>query len=67
MKPPPGEGGQAAGLVDGQEVGVFKQDFEVPRGFRFEPGGTVPDEGLADGDRFAAGGGEAVEGYFAAV
>ena len=26
-----GEGGEPAGFVDGQQMGVFKQDFEVPR------------------------------------
>jgi len=26
-----GEGGQPAGFVDGQQMGVFKQDFEVLR------------------------------------
>ncbi len=32
MKPPPGRVEQpAAGFVDGQQMGVFKQDFEVLR------------------------------------
>jgi len=47
MKPPAGEGGQPAGFVDAQRMEVFKQDFEVPRGVWFDPGWTVPDEGLA--------------------
>ena len=42
-----GEGGEAAGFVDGQQMGVFKQDFEVLRGVWFDPGWTVPDKGLA--------------------
>jgi len=42
-----GEGGQPAGFVDGQQMGVFKQDFEVLRGVWFDPGWTVPDKGLA--------------------
>jgi hypothetical protein len=40
-----GEGGQPAGFVDGQQMGVFKQDFEVLRGVGFDPGWTVPDKG----------------------
>ena len=62
-----GEGGQAAGLIDGQQMGVFEEDFEVAGSVGFVPGGTVPDEGLAVGDCFGAGGGEAVEGDFAVV
>ena len=62
-----GEGGQPAGFVDGQQMGVFKQDFEVLRGVRFDPGWTVPDKGLAESDRFASGGGDAVESEFAIV
>ena len=42
-----GEGGQPAGLVDRQQMGVFKQDFEVLRGVGFNPGWTGPDQGLA--------------------
>ena len=42
-----GEGGQAAGFVDGQQMGVIKQDFEVLRRVWFDPGWTVPDKGLA--------------------
>ena len=43
-----GEGGQLpAGFVDGQEMEVFKQDFEVLRGVWFDPGWTVPNKGLA--------------------
>ena len=30
-----GEGGEAAGFVDCQQMGVFKQNFEVLRGVRF--------------------------------
>ena len=41
------ESGQPAGLVDGQNMGVFKQDFEVLRGIWFDPGWAVPDKGLA--------------------
>ena len=33
-----GEGRQTAGYVDGQQMGVFKQDFEVLRGGWFDPG-----------------------------
>ncbi len=62
-----GKGGQPAGFVDGQQMGVFKQDFEVLRGVRFDPGRTVPDKGLAQSDRFASGGDDAVEGDFAVV
>ncbi len=60
-----GECGQAAGFVDGEEVGVVEEDGEVQRGVRFAPGGTVPDEGLAGGEGLGAGGGEAIEGDFA--
>ena len=42
-----GEGGEPAGFVDGQQMGVIKQDFEVLRRVWFDPGGTVPDKGLA--------------------
>jgi len=42
-----GEGGQPVGFVDGQQMGVFKQDFEVLRGVWFDPGRTVPDKRLA--------------------
>ena len=38
-----GEGGQPAGFVDGQQMGVFEQDFEVLRGVWFDPGRTIPD------------------------
>ncbi len=62
-----GKGWQPAGFVDGQQMGVFKQDFEVLRGVRFDPGWTVPDQGLAQSDRFASGGGDAIEGDFAVV
>jgi hypothetical protein len=41
------DSGQPAGFVDGQQMGVFKQDFEVLRGVWFDPGWTVPDKGLA--------------------
>ncbi len=60
-----GEGGQAAGFVDGEEVGVVEEDGEVQRGVGFEPGRAVPGEGLAGDEGLAAGGGEAVEGDFA--
>ena len=62
-----GEGGQPARFVDGQQMGVIKQDFEVLRSVWFDPGWTVPDKGLICSDRFASGGGDAVEGDFAAV
>ena len=62
-----GEGGQPAGFVDGQQMGVFKQDFEVLRGVWFDPGWTVPDKSLAYNERFASGGGDAVDGDFAVV
>jgi hypothetical protein len=42
-----GDGGQPTGFVDGQKVGIFKQDFEVLRGVWFDPGWTVPDKSLA--------------------
>ena len=61
------EGGQTDGFVDGLQMGVFPEDFEVLRGVWFDPGWTVPDEGLAYSDRFASGGGDAVEGNFAVV
>ena len=62
-----GEGGQSAGFVDGQQMGIIKQDFEVLRAVWFDPGWAVPDKGLACSDRFASGGGDAVEGDFAVV
>src|SRR5580658_7002117 len=61
------KGGEPAGFVDGQQIGVFKQNFEVPRGVWFDPWWTVPDEGLAQSDRLASGGGDAVEGDVAVV
>jgi hypothetical protein len=42
-----GEGGQPARFVDGQQMRVIKQDFEVLRSVWFDPGWTVPDKGLA--------------------
>lgn len=42
-----GEGGQAAGFVDGQEVGVVEEEFDVLKGVGFDPRRAVPDEGLA--------------------
>ena len=42
-----GKGGQPAGFVDGQQMGVFKQDFEVLGAVWFDPGWTAPDKGLA--------------------
>ena len=62
-----GECGQPAGFVDGQQMGVIQQDFEVLGGVWFDPWWTVPDKGLARSDRFASGGGDAVEGDFAVV
>jgi len=44
---PAGESGQPAGFVDGQHMGVIKQDFEVLRRVWFDPGWTGPDKGLA--------------------
>ena len=41
-----GKCGKPAGFVDDQEMGVFKQDFEVPRGNWFDPAGSVPHKGL---------------------
>jgi hypothetical protein len=61
------KGGEPAGFVDGQQMGVFKQDFEVLRGVWFDPRWTVPDKGLAGSDRFTSGGGDAVERDFAVV
>jgi len=46
---------------------VIKQDFEVLRSVRFDPGRAVPDKGLARSQRFASGGGHAVNGDFAVV
>ena len=62
-----GEGGQAGGFVDGEEVGVVEEDVEVLRGVGFDPGWAVPDEGLAGCEGFGSGGGEGVEGDFAVV
>ena len=42
-----GESGQPARFVDGQQMRVIKQDFEVLRSVWFDPGWTVPDKGLA--------------------
>jgi len=42
-----GEGGQPAGFVDGQQMGIIKQDFEVLRGVWLDPGWAIPDKGLA--------------------
>ena len=42
-----GEGGEPAGFVDGQQMRVLKQDFEVLRAVWFDPGWAVPDKGLA--------------------
>ena len=47
MKPPPGSVGSPLGFVDGQQMLVIEQDFEVLRGVWLDPGGTVPDKGLA--------------------
>ena len=41
------EGWQSARFVDGQQMRVIKQYFEVLRSVRFDPGWTVPDKGLA--------------------
>lgn len=62
-----GEGGQAAGLVNGEQVRVFPENFEVAGCVRFDPGWTVPDEGLSGDDGFGSGGGLAVKGDFAVV
>ena len=62
-----GKGGQPAGFVDGQQMGVIKQNFEVLRRVWFDPGWSVLDKGLAWNDRFASGGNDAVEGDFAVV
>ncbi len=62
-----GEGGQPSRFVDGQQMRVMKQDFEVLRSVWFDPRGTVPDKGLAGSERFASGGGDAVDGDFAVV
>jgi hypothetical protein len=39
----------------------------VLRGVWFDPGRAVPDKGLAYSNRFASGGGVAIEGDFAVV
>src|ERR1700678_4207051 len=62
-----GEGRQPARFVDGQQMRVIKQYFEVLRSVRFDPGWAVPDKGLACNERFASRGGDAVDGYFAIV
>ncbi len=62
-----GQGGQPARFVDGQKMGVFKQDFEMLRDVWFHPGWTAPDDGLPGTDRFASGGGDPVESDFAVV
>jgi len=62
-----GEGGEAAGFVDGEEMGVVVENVEVLGSVWFAPGGTVPDEGLACGEGFTARGTNAVEGDFAVV
>ena len=59
--------GKPAGFVDGQNMGVFKQHFEVLRGVWFHPGWAVPDERLARRKRFASGGCVAIQGDFAVV
>ncbi len=61
------EGGEPTRFVYGQQMGIFKQQFEVPRGVWFDPRWTVPDKGLARRDRFASGGGDAAEGDLAVV
>jgi hypothetical protein len=60
-----GKGGEAAGFIDGQQVVVLPEDGEVEGGGGFDPGRAVPDESLAGGEGFGAGGGGAVEGDFA--
>ena len=67
MKPPPGRVGSPLGLLTGYQMGAFKQDFEVLREVWSDPGWTVPDKGLAQNNRFASGGGDAVEGDFAVI
>jgi hypothetical protein len=62
-----GEGGQAARFVDGQQIRVIKQNFEVLRDLWFDPGWTLPDKGLTGSDRLASGGDDAVESNFAVV
>ena len=42
-----GESGQSARFVDGQQMRVIKQDFEVLRSVWFDPRWTLPDKGLA--------------------
>lgn len=61
------EGGQPTWFVDSQQMRVIKQDFEMLRRVWFDPGGAVPDQGLARSDQFASGGGNAVEGDLTAV
>ena len=41
------ESGQPARFVDGQQMRIFKQNFEVQRAVWFDPGWTVPDKCLA--------------------
>ncbi len=41
-----GEGGQAAGFIDGEEVGVFEQQFEGLRGGGLHPGGDGSRRGI---------------------
>ena len=62
-----GEGRQSARFVDGQQMGIIKQNLEVLRSVWLDPGWTVPDEGLACNQRFASGGRNSVEGDFAVI
>ena len=50
-----------------QQMRIIKQDFEVLRRVWFDPGWTVPDKSMAYSDRFASGGGDAVQRDFAVV
>jgi len=60
-----GEGREAARFIDGQQMVVLPEDGEVEGRGGLDPGRAVPDEGLAGGEGFGAGGGGAVEGDFA--
>ena len=62
-----GEGGQAARFVNRQEICIFPEDFKVLGGVWFDPGGAVPDEGLAESEQFASISGDPVEGDFTVV
>ena len=64
---PSGQRGQAARLVDCQQMGILKQDSKGLGRVWLDPWRTVPDQGLTRNKLFASGGAEAVEGDLAVV